>query len=53
VKTTPQIAEYAQVDDIIGVACSKVIAGEMGAKQALDQAAKDVEDVMRKAGYYK
>jgi multiple sugar transport system substrate-binding protein len=53
VKTTPQIAEYAQVDDIIGVACSKVIAGEMGAKQALDQAAKDVEEVMRKAGYYK
>jgi len=52
VKTTPQIPEYAQVDDIIGVACSKVIAGEMSAKEALDGAAKKVEALMKKAGYY-
>jgi len=52
VKTTPQIPQYAQVDDIIGVACSKVIANEMSAKEALDDAAKRVEEVMRKAGYY-
>jgi multiple sugar transport system substrate-binding protein len=53
VKTTPQIPEYAQVDDIIGVACSKVIAGAMSAKDALDDAAKKVELLMRDAGYYK
>jgi len=52
VKTIPQIPEYAQVDDIIGVACSKVIAGEMSAKEALDGAAKKVEALMKKAGYY-
>jgi multiple sugar transport system substrate-binding protein len=52
-KTTPQIPEYAQVDDIIGVACSKAIAGEMSAKAALDDAAAKIEDLMRKAGYYK
>ncbi|MBN1837505.1 MAG: sugar ABC transporter substrate-binding protein [Spirochaetales bacterium] len=52
-RTTPQIPEYAQVDDIIGVACSKAIAGEMSAKAALDDAAAKVEDLMRKAGYYK
>ncbi len=52
-KTTPQIAEYAQVDDLIGIACSKVIAGEKTAKEALDEAAKQVEELMAKAGYYK
>ena len=52
-RTTPQIPEYAQVDDIIGVACSKAIAEEMSAKAALDDAAAKVEDLMRKAGYYK
>jgi len=51
-KTTPQIPEYAQVDDIIGVACSKVIAGEMSAKKALNDAAAKVEELMKKAGYY-
>jgi multiple sugar transport system substrate-binding protein len=52
-KTTPQIPEYAQVDDLIGVACSKAIAGEMSAKGALDDAAKKVEQLMKDAGYYK
>jgi multiple sugar transport system substrate-binding protein len=52
-KTTPQIPEYAQVDDIIGVACSKVIAGELSAKVALDAAAKKVEELMKSSGYIK
>ncbi|MCX6089500.1 MAG: extracellular solute-binding protein [Candidatus Atribacteria bacterium] len=52
-KTTPQIPEYAQVDDLIGIACSKVIAGEKTAKEALDEAAQQVEEIMKKAGYYK
>jgi multiple sugar transport system substrate-binding protein len=52
-KTTPQIPEYAQVDDTIGVACSKVIAGEISAKDALDDAAKKVEALMKDSGYYK
>ncbi len=51
-KTTPQIPEFAQVDDIIGVACSKVIAEEISAKEALNDAAKKVEQLMRDAGYY-
>ncbi len=51
-KSIPQIPEYAQVDDIIGVACSKVIAEELNAKEALDDAAKKIEELMEKAGYY-
>lgn len=51
-KSIPQIPEYAQVDDIIGVACSKVIAEEMSAREALDDAAEKVEELMKKAGYY-
>jgi len=52
VRTTPQVPEYAQVDDIIGVACSKAIAGQISAKEALDKAAEKVEELMKKAGYY-
>ena len=52
VKTTPQVPEYAQIDDIIGVAASKVIAGQISAKAALDEAATKIDDVMKKAGYY-
>jgi len=50
--TVPRIPEYAQIDDIIGSAASKVIAQESTAKQALDQAAAQVNALMIKDGYY-
>lgn len=51
--TVPRVPEYAQIDDIIGVAASKVLAGQMTAKAALDDAAGKVEELMKNAGYYK
>ena len=51
--TLPKVPEYAQIDDEIGVAVSKVLAGEAAAKSALDTAAANVEALMKKAGYYK
>jgi maltose-binding protein MalE len=49
----PRVPEYAQIDDIIGVAASKVLAGQMTSKAALDEAAAKVEELMKNAGYYK
>jgi multiple sugar transport system substrate-binding protein len=51
--TLPKVPEYAQIDDAIGVAVSKVLAGETTAKAALDDAAAKVDEMMKKAGYYK
>lgn len=51
--TLPKVPEYAQIDDAIGVAVSKVLAGESTAKAALDDAAAKVDEMMKKAGYYK
>jgi multiple sugar transport system substrate-binding protein len=51
--TLPKVPEYAQIDDAIAVAVSKVLAGQTTAKAALDDAAARVEEIMKKAGYYK
>jgi len=40
------------VGDRIGVAVSEAIAGEKTAEDALREAARDVEVMMRRAGYY-
>lgn len=49
----PPIAEYAQLADILSFALSEAIAGSKDPREALDKAANDVENMMRKAGYYK
>lgn len=50
--SVPRIPEYARITDIIGVACSQAIAGEVSVKEALDDASKQVEAVMKEAGYF-
>ena len=50
--TPPKIPEYAQVNDVIGLAMSEVIAGQKDAQTALDEAEEKIEQIMRKAGYY-
>jgi len=48
----PNIPELPEVGDRIGIAINEAMTGRKSIKQALDDAAKDVEDIMRQAGYY-
>ncbi len=48
----PRIPEYWQIGDRIGIAIEEVITGTKTAKMALDEAQKDVDKIMRDAGYY-
>lgn len=49
----PKIPEMIKVSDIMCRYISKTIAGQMTVKQALDGMDKDIDKLMRKAGYYK
>ena len=53
VGTSPQVAEFTQINDLLQIAAAKVIAEQMSAKDALDEAAEDIENIMEEAGYYK
>ena len=48
----PRIPEYWEIGDRIGIAVEEVITGSKTAKQALDEAQRDVDKIMREAGYY-
>ncbi len=48
----PQVPEFTQINDILQIAASKVIAQQVDAKTALDEAAQKVEQLMREHGYY-
>ena len=48
----PRIPEYWEIGDRIGIAIEEVITGTKTAKRALDEAQKDVDRIMRDAGYY-
>ena len=49
----PRLPEWSQVESILGTHLSQAIAGDVDAQTALDAAAKEITDVMTKAGYYK
>lgn len=49
----PRTPEWNKVEDVLGTYLSKAITGEMEPQAALDQAAKEITDVMDRAGYYK
>jgi len=49
----PKIAEYVEICDVLGTAASEVVAGTKTAKDALDAAQVEVEQIMTDAGYYK
>lgn len=49
----PRIPEYAEIDDLLSLAASQALVGEKTVKEALDEAARKVEKIVREAGYYK
>lgn len=49
----PELPEFADIDMAIGTQMARAFAGEATPKQALDQAQKDVEKIVRDAGYLK
>ena len=48
----PKIPEWAEIGSVTAVELSKILAGEKTVDKALDDAAKVMHDVMKKAGYY-
>jgi len=48
----PQVPEFTQINDVLQIAASKVIAQQTDAKTALDEAAQMIEQIMREQGYY-
>jgi multiple sugar transport system substrate-binding protein len=52
-KRWPLIPELAEVLDALGTMESKAIAGQQTVKEALADGAAAVEDIMKRAGYYK
>lgn len=53
VTSTPRVPEYEQVNDIMQRYLSKIIAKDLDAKAALDAAAKEYTDLMKKIGRIK
>jgi len=49
----PRISEYAELCEIIGTQISRVVAGELGAEEAMKIAYDDMYKVLDQAGYYK
>jgi len=52
-KTPPLIAEWLPMSNILYPTLQKIILGDVEAKKGLDDAATQVQDMMKKAGYYK
>jgi len=48
----PKIPEYVELADILGTAASEVVAGTKTAEEALNDAQKQIEQIMEDAGYY-
>jgi len=48
----PKIPEYTEICNILGTAASEVVAGTIGAKEALDAAQVEITQIMEDAGYY-
>jgi len=49
----PPLPEFVECGDFITLRIQQAIAGEMSVKDALDTAAKEVEDLLASRGYYK
>lgn len=48
----PKFAEFEEMYRIVSIAVQKAVLGEETPKDALDKAAEEVREVMRRAGYY-
>ena len=51
-RTPPLIAEWLPMSNILYPIVQKIILGDVEAKKGLDDAAQQVYDMMKKAGYY-
>lgn len=49
----PELPEFGEIDSAVGTQMARAFAGEVSPQQALDQAQKDVEKIVRDAGYLK
>jgi ABC-type glycerol-3-phosphate transport system substrate-binding protein len=49
----PLLPEFLEIGEGVTLKVQQALAGEIPPKQALDQAAKDAEDLLRSRGYYK
>jgi multiple sugar transport system substrate-binding protein len=49
----PRITNYQQMSETVQIAVSNYLTGKMTAKEALDDAAKRIDTLMKEAGYYK
>jgi len=49
----PMIGEYTEIGDRIGLAVQNAVEGSETSSHALKSAARDVYEIMKKAGYYK
>lgn len=48
----PRTPEWNKVEDVLGTHLSRALTGDVGPQEALDQAAKEITEVMERAGYY-
>lgn len=51
-KVRPQLPEWGEIDNTVGVQLSRAFAGEISPKDALESAQTSVDGIMRDAGYY-
>jgi len=51
-KVRPGIPEYGAVDGIIGLQMSRALNKEVTPQEAMDEAQRQIEELMEKAGYY-
>jgi multiple sugar transport system substrate-binding protein len=51
-KVRPQIPEWGDVDNAVGVQLSRAFSNEISPKEALDTALKNVDQILSDAGYY-
>jgi len=49
----PLLPEFMEIGEGVTLKVQQALAGELTPKQALDQAAKGAEDLLRSRGYYK
>ncbi|MCZ7543011.1 MAG: sugar ABC transporter substrate-binding protein [Anaerolineae bacterium] len=48
----PKIAEYVELCDVLGTACSETVAGIREVPEALNEAQEMISEIMEQAGYY-
>jgi len=53
VKMRPRIPEYPKISEVFALELSEAVAGRKSPEKALNDAAKQITEILRKAGYYR